>query len=106
MKQKIEIPKGLRKVECIISEHEEYERRAGRKVPEWRKKYCPERFTVGKIYTCKIDKTGKALILKTDNGQIQRASYKYFKPSEIIKRKPKSFKKRIASKLIKILKRF
>ena len=106
MKQKIEIPKGLRKVICVIGEHEEFEHRTGRELSDYRKEQWKERFTVGKIYPCRREKTGRVLIITDDFGITQRASYRYFKPAEIIKRKPKPLKKRIVSKLIKFLKRF
>ena len=104
-RKEIIIPKGLKKVECIISEHDYWERERGKLIPDWIKDRWKERFTVGKVYPCKVGKTGKVLIVRADDGKVQIASYCYFKPAEITKRRPKTIKKMIAARLIKILKK-
>jgi hypothetical protein len=91
-KEKIIIPEGLKIVECIANYY---------KCDKKRRNLLP--FTVGKKYrVIKISRA--ALVIKDDNGVVNRRSYRFFKPVEITKRKPKPLKKKIADRLIKILK--
>lgn len=103
MKQKIEIPKGLKKVKCIKSDKDLFiENHPRLDVNEYFKDksdFYGNRFTLGKIYNCHIDKSGKALVVLDDNGDYNRASYCYFEPVK------KPLKKIIAAKLIKLLKK-
>ena len=91
-KKKIIIPEGLKRVECTSNYYE---------WDEERRDLLP--FTVGKQYRV-IKIARSALVIKDDNGVVNRRSYCFFKPVEVTKRKPKPLKKRIAAKLIKLLK--
>ena len=109
MKQKIEIPKGLKKVKCIKSDRdlfiENHPRLDVNEYFEGKSDFYGNRFTLGKVYNCHIDKSGKALVVLDDNGDFNRASYRYFEPAEKIKKIKNPLKKRIAAELIKLLKK-
>ena len=92
-KKKIVIPKGLKKVECI-SNYYDWDKERRNLLP----------YTIGKQYRV-IKISNSALVIKDDNGVVNRRSYCFFKPVDIAKRKPKPLKKRIANSLIKLLKK-
>lgn len=108
MRNKVIIPKGLKKVRCVKSDKmlfiENHPRMNVDEYFEGDKEFYDNRFTLGKIYDCYIDKSGAALVVKDDNGKHNRASYRYFEPVEKIKPVKKSIKNIITGKLIKFLK--
>lgn len=109
MKEKVIIPKGIKKVRCIKSDKmifiENHPRMDVNEYFEGNKEFYNNRFTLGKIYDCYIDKSGAALVVKDDNGKHNRASYRYFEPVEKIKPVKKPLKKRLTAKIIKLLKK-
>ena len=89
MKQKVIIPKGIKRVRCIKSDRmlfiENHPKMDVNEYFEEDEEFYNNRFTLGKVYNCYIDKSGAALVVKDDNGKRYRASYRYFEPVDKIK---------------------
>lgn len=105
--KKIIIPKGIKKVRCVKSDKmlfiENHPKMDVYKYFRGDNEFYNNRFTLGKIYDCYIDKSGAAIVVKDDNGKHNRASYSYFEPVKKVKPIKKTIKKIIISKLIKFL---